>query len=451
MIYRVLTVILTGLLAVNSLAQNSEAPVSAAQALDQIIQSVQQKTLDEKRHQDQRVQRFQEDKDKQEQLLKDAQAAFNAVNSRADQLRASYEANEKSIDEKTAQMKEAAGDLNELFAVVRQVAVGTASTVENSMVSAEFPGRAQYLHQMGKSTTTPRIDDLRQLWSILLTEMNQSGKVSRFDASIIRPDGEETAGEIIRVGTFTAVSDGQFLKYIPSSSKMVQLAKQPAPRHRQLAENLQTSDDTYVDMSVDPSKGAILGLLVLTPDMQEKIGQGGLIGYLILVIGATGLLIIAYRFFVIFAQKRSVEKQLESGELKDKSPLARLLQVVDDAPNPSAEVLSMRLDEQMAEESSALHRGLATVAVLAAVSPLLGLLGTVTGMIETFNSITLFGTGDPKLMSGGISQALITTQLGLAVAIPLVLLHSLLVGRANDVVELMGRYSADLFSNRVHN
>ena len=94
-----------------------------------------------------------------------------------------------------------------------------------------------------------------------------------------------------------------------------------------------------------------------------------------------------------------------------------------------------------------LNRGLPTVAVLAAVSPLLGLLGTVTGMIETFQSITLFGTGDPKLMSGGISQALITTQLGLAVAIPLVLFHSLLTGRVNRLVEQLGKHSSELLTD----
>jgi len=95
-----------------------------------------------------------------------------------------------------------------------------------------------------------------------------------------------------------------------------------------------------------------------------------------------------------------------------------------------------------------LKRGLATVAVLAAVSPLLGLLGTVTGMIETFQSITLFGTGDPKLMSGSISQALVTTQLGLAVAIPLVLLHSMLTGKANRMVESLAKQSSDLLAGR---
>ncbi len=92
--------------------------------------------------------------------------------------------------------------------------------------------------------------------------------------------------------------------------------------------------------------------------------------------------------------------------------------------------------------------GLPTLAVLAAVSPLLGLLGTVTGMIETFQSITLFGTGDPKLMSGGISQALVTTQLGLAVAIPLVLLHSLLTGRVNRLIEQLGKQSSDMLTSR---
>ena len=158
-------------------------------------------------------------------------------------------------------------------------------------------------------------------------------------------------------------------------------------------------------MALDPSKGAILSLMVQSPDLAERLRQGGGIGYLILVLGAIGVLIVAQRAFVLAKARRDIGKQEKSGEATSKNALGRILGLATDISASNVDAISIRLDEQLAEESSLLNRGLPTVAVLAAVSPLLGLLGTVTGMIETFQSITLFGTGDPKLMSGGISQA----------------------------------------------
>ena len=172
--------------------------------------------------------------------------------------------------------------------------------------------------------------------------------------------------------------------------------------------------------------------------------QGGGIGYLILILGGIGLLLVIQRAIALLFARRAVEAQADNDEPGENNALGRLQRIASGINTQNVDVVSLRLDEQLAEESSRLNRGLPTVAVLAAVSPLLGLLGTVTGMIETFQSITLFGTGDPKLMSGGISQALVTTQLGLSVAIPLVLFHSLLVGRANRLVEKLGKYTSDI-------
>ena len=197
-------------------------------------------------------------------------------------------------------------------------------------------------------------------------------------------------------------------------------------------------------MALDPSKGAILSLMVQSPDLTERLQQGGGIGYLILVIGAAGLLMVIHRAFSLLSARRGIEAQAKSSESDPGNPLGRLQTIASEMTAANIDTIALRLDEQLGEESARLNRGLATVAVLAAVSPLLGLLGTVTGMIETFQSITLFGTGDPKLMSGGISQALVTTQMGLAVAIPLVLFHSLLMGRANRLIETLGKFSSDI-------
>jgi biopolymer transport protein ExbB len=263
-----------------------------------------------------------------------------------------------------------------------------------------------------------------------MSEIAESGTVVRFNATVIKPQGDETRQQVTRTGVFNSISEGAFLRYLPESGKLVELSRQPAVRFQRMATDLEAATAGMHAFPLDPSKGAILSLMVQSPDLAERMQQGGGIGYLILILGAIGVLIVIQRAVALMFARRGVEAQLKSDEVSKKNALGRMRHIASGITSQNIDVVAMRLDEQLAEESSILNRGLPTVAVLAAVSPLLGLLGTVTGMIETFQSITLFGTGDPKLMSGGISQALVTTQLGLSVAIPLVLFHSLLVGRS---------------------
>ena len=429
-------------------AEDKVEPTSA-QSMDEIIQQVRQKTLAEKQYQDERVARFLQDKSQQKTLMEKARKAFQATEKEADDLRAQFEKNEKTLAAKASELEVKAGDLNDVFAIVRQIAIGANAVVGNSMVSGQFPGRDEFLTTLGKGEKAPRITDMRELWLAMLTEINETGKVAQFEGTLIDKNGEEGKTELIRAGVFTAVKDGQYLRYLNASNKFVELSRQPNYRFRNMASEIESSSTGIHPLALDPSKGAILSAMVQSPDMVERAKQGGLIGYIILGIGAIGFLIVAYRWISLAVTRAQVAAQLAKKKAIEKGPLARLLASIKGIQDPSAEVLTVRLDEQLAEETARLSRGLATVAVLAAVSPLLGLLGTVTGMIETFNSITLFGTGDPKLMSGGISVALVTTQLGLAVAIPLVLIHSLVSGKANEVVELLNRYSSELFSEHV--
>jgi biopolymer transport protein ExbB len=193
---------------------------------------------------------------------------------------------------------------------------------------------------------------------------------------------------------------------------------------------------------VDPTRGAIMALLVQTPTLKERIVQGGWIGYIILIIGAVGLLVASLQFLSLLGAGRGVAKQQQDKEVSLKNPLGRILSVYNDKLAQDVETLQLKLDEAILRETPKLERGLITLAILAAIAPMLGLLGTVSGMIETFQSITLFGTGDPKLMSGGISQALVTTELGLAVAIPLLLIHSGLSSKSNRLIQILDEESA---------
>ena len=436
--------ILTGVLLVALLPLSAMA---TGEDVDALVESVRQEALREAAFEEERIRRFLDERERKSEMLAEARAQLAAANRRADQLRGEYEANESTLTDYEASLRERAGDLNDTFAIVRQAALSADGVMGSSLVAAEATDRSTFMQDLGKGETPPSIEDIKRLWTMVMSEISESGKVVNFNATVIKPQGDEAEQVVTRAGVFNSVSDGAFLRYLPSSGKLVELSRQPAPRFQAMASDLQEATSGVVGMALDPSKGAILSLMVQSPDLGERVDQGGAIGYLILILGAVGVVIVIQRGVANLLARRAIDSHVSSdAQADEKNALGRLQKVVDDMQGEDTESINIRLDEQLAEESSRLNRGLSTVAVLAAVSPLLGLLGTVTGMIETFQSITLFGTGDPKLMSGGISQALVTTQLGLAVAIPLVLFHSLLVGRANRIVERLGKFSSDMLT-----
>ena len=435
---------LTGVLLATLLPLSAMA---AGEDVDALVESVRQEALREAAFEEERIRRFLDERERKSEMLAEARAQLAAANRRADQLRGEYEANEATLTEYEASLRERAGDLNDTFAIVRQAALSADGVMGSSLVAAEATDGSTFMQDLGKGETPPSIEDIKRLWTMVMSEISESGKVVNFNATVIKPQGDEAEQVVTRAGVFNSVSNGAFLRYLPSSGKLVELSRQPAPRFQAMASDLQEATSGVVGMALDPSKGAILSLMVQSPDLGERVDQGGAIGYLILILGAVGVVIVIQRGIANLLARRAIDSHVSSDAKSDeKNALGRLHKVVNDMQGEDTESINIRLDEQLAEESSRLNRGLPTVAVLAAVSPLLGLLGTVTGMIETFQSITLFGTGDPKLMSGGISQALVTTQLGLAVAIPLVLFHSLLVGRANRIVERLGKFSSDMLT-----
>ena len=424
------------------------APVAHASIdeIDALVEAVRKEALQEAAYDEERIDRFLAAREEQAELLREVRAELARQNARADELRAEYEENERTLTRYETELTERAGDLNDTFAIVRQAALNANSMLKSSLVAAEDVDRSPFLEELGSGQQPPSIDDIKRLWTSVLSEISESGKVVTFDATVIKPQGDEVEQTVTRAGVFTSVSDGNFLRYLPDAGKLVELSRQPGERFQRLARNLADAESGVTAMALDPSKGAILSLMVQSPDMAERVDQGGVIGYVILSLGAIGLLIVGRRTIGLILARRAVDRQTTIDTPDPKNPLGRLQQIALEHAGEDPEAMAIRLDEQLAEESSLLNRGLPALAVLAAVSPLLGLLGTVTGMIETFQSITLFGTGDPKLMSGGISQALVTTQLGLAVAIPLVLLHSLLTGQANRLVEKLGKHNSDMLT-----
>lgn len=410
--------------------------------LDALLDQVKHEGILEQQQNTSREADFVSARDDQASLLAKAKAQLAVEQQRTTSLNQSFQDHETGLAEKESQLQEKSGSLGELFGTVRQVSNDSRSVLENSMISAQKPDRAEFLTTMTERKQQPTIEDLRTLWLTLQEEMTESGKVSRFNTSIITSEGKMETKDVIRIGVFTAFSDGKFLRYLPETGKLVELGRQPVDRFRSLMTDFEsTTDGSLMPVVVDPTRGAIMALLVQAPDFKERIEQGGWIGYIILILGAIGLLLAIQRFIYLGIAGRGITQQQKQTTPNLKNPLGRILSVCREGIQ-DIDTLSLKLDEAILREIPKIERGLVTLAVLAAVAPMLGLLGTVSGMIETFQSITLFGTGDPKLMSGGISQALVTTELGLAVAIPLLLIHSAISSKSNRLVQILDEESA---------
>ena len=276
--------------------------------------------------------------------------------------------------------------------------------------------------------------------------MTESGKVAQFQAEVVLANGKTASQTVTRVGSFHLVSQGKYLVY--EGERVSELSRQPHRSYLSLIKKLERSKKDIVAFGLDPSRGTLLSLLIQTPDMLERIAQGGFIAYIILFLLFCGLLLSSRKYFWLRKEDKLLELQMDSKEPLTNNPFGDMIQVFLKFKEETQEVLEIKMEEVIKQKTSHFRQGLGTLKLLASIAPLLGLLGTVTGMIDTFQSLTLFGTGDPKLMAGGISQALVTTALGLIVAIPLIFIHNFLSGKANSLVSFFEEQALGLLSQK---
>lgn len=409
--------------------------------LDELIREVREQGVQEKREFAERVEQFKSNRDRQQELLRQARNELETLDAANDDLLQSFEENAKAIEEQERVLKQRVGYLNELHGVVRQIASDMQGSLETSLVSAEQPGRAIIADELATSSELPSISSLEELWQQALNEIAAAGKVTQFDAVVVDTNGEESQRRVTRVGTFNAFSDGLYLGYSADTGKLVEPQRQPSRRFQSMVRDLEQARDGIHPVAIDPTRGTLLSLLIQSPDTYARIKQGGPIGIVIIALGIIGLLVAISRFIVLSSVYRKVRTQLQD-KTPGTNPLGRIMQVYYDNKHVDTDTLGHKLDETILREMHPLQRGLGAIAIIAAVGPLLGLLGTVTGIIETFQSITLFGTGDPRLMSAGISEALVTTVLGLIIAIPLLFIHSFLSAKSNAVIQILDQQSA---------
>ena len=390
-------------------------------------------------------------------------ALLNQMNNQRDdalllsvKLEQNFAANDIDLANKAQALATRLGELKELFGVLQQVSGDTRSKFQTSVISAQIPGRGEFLDQfaqsMGSSSKLASIEEIERLWFELQREMTQSGKVTTFNREIVLANGDRKNAAVTRVGGFNLISDGNYLEYIDETGSVAELIRQPSSRYLATTSDLVNSHSSAQNnttaFALDPTGGSILSLLVQAPDLRERVDQGGPVGYIILAIGFVGLLIALERLVNLVHIGTKVERQLKSPLASNDNPLGRVMQVKDNNPNLDTETLELKLSESILREVPKLSKRLTLIKIISVVAPLIGLLGTVTGMINTFQAITLFGTGDPKLMAGGISQALVTTVLGLVVAIPMVFIFAYLNGRSRNIVNILQQESTGIIAER---
>ncbi|MFQ5543103.1 MAG: MotA/TolQ/ExbB proton channel family protein [Nitrospiria bacterium] len=362
-------------------------------SLEELLEAVRQEQTRERKINLERETRFMEARDRQAELLEEAKARLAGEEARSLSQKTQYEQNEKQISDFNQRLQKESGSLNELFGVVRQHIRETNVILKNSLFSSQKPGRYDLLQTVATQKKQPSIEEMEHFWLVMLEEMAASGKVVRFRTPVIGEDGETREGTVTRIGLFNVVSEGRYLRYFPETAQLAALARQPSGRFTSMIDELEATTTGIVPMGIDPSRGTILALRVESPDVIEKIQQGGIIGYVILAIGGIALLMIVERFVYLTVVGRRILIQIKEEIPKADNALGRIMRIYTEDPSQGIETLEHRLDEATLKELPRLERGLTTVAILAAIAPLLGLLGTVTGMIATFQSITLFGTG----------------------------------------------------------
>ena len=453
------------LLPTAALAVAFAAPVQAQDAevlsLNELLEIVRVAGGRDAAAEEERIREFEQNQANQQQFLNDANARKAAEEARSARLETTFEENELLIADVTEQLNVRLGSLRELFGVLQQVAGDARGLFEASLTNIEYPDRSQFLTdlaaKMGSGSQLASIEEIERLWFELQREATELGKVKRLsDFQVIAANGDILNEDIVRVGPFNILADGRYLQRDAETNSVSELQRQPEQGRFTGSTTAMLNagpGDDFVRFGLDPTSGQILGLLVREPSFRERINQGGIVGYIIITLGIFGVLLSIERLISLGIAGRKVKAQLKSDTASEKNALGRVLGAYESNREVDTETLELKLGEAILKEVPPLQRGILIIKVISVVAPLLGLLGTVTGMINTFQAITLFGTGDPTRMAGGISQALVTTQLGLYVAVPTVLLHTVVSGRSRGIIQILQEQAAGIVaeqSERAH-
>ncbi len=340
----------------------------------------------------------------------------------------------------------------EISGNVRLAAKEVETLLHQSPLSADNPERLSVVRPLLEPGYFPDIDDISGLAAVIFDEIRRTGQVALREGTFVGRDGQEATGQILSLGRFTSAyrqgNETGFLNYSPESGRYIALATLPRGG---LGNDLRGYFDGKTNrVPIDISAGGALRQVSQQESVVEHFLSGGALMWPILGVAILAALIVLYKFIYLQSVQGNTRKIMDrTNELvaagdwqgaehllrgRRNSPVGHVLSAGLEVRHADREIQESVLQEAILNQLPTVERGMAVLAVLGAVAPLLGLLGTVTGMIDTFRVITIYGTGDPKLMSGGISEALITTEYGLYVCIPIMLLHTLLTRRVESIV-----------------
>jgi len=367
----------------------------------------------------------------------------------SDRLINQFDQNEKTLAELEEKLTLKLGNLGEMFGVVKQVSGQTRGEFKNSITNIDNPDRDLFLKNLAESKKLPDLSDISGLWIELVKEIRNAETIKVFKTNVLTADGNNDELEILRIGTFSITHEGLFLKHLIETNQVEFLPSQPAGVSKRKLKSLQNEKEGTYIIDVDPTRGAILEKLIQKKTFLQRISDGGLVGYVIILLGLAGVALAGERIYVLREVLAKIKDQENNDSVSNDNLLGQLINTANENIHESLDSLELILDEKIQSITPTIVVRVKAIKLIATVAPLLGLLGTVIGMIETFQAITLFGTGDPKLMAGGISQALVTTMLGLIVAAPLLFMHSHAENYSNSIIAFLEEKASGIVANKV--
>ena len=437
------------------------APAASAQvtSIDTLLGQVRQDAAARQAENQQRVAEFRQRANQQESLLAQAQGELNQLQARANQIQSQFDANDQQIAALRTELQSAQGEFGDVFGAARRFSGEFKAMLDSSLITSQYPNRTDVLAEVAESEALPSSDQLNAIFATMLQEMRAQREVATYQAQVANLN-DGAAQSVTRVGPFTAFTtdNAQFLDYQEPDANadgayypLTLLPRQPTDGAVRDAASRVTSANAgqVVYAPIDPTRGSLLQSFERVPDWRERISYGKTIGYIIIGLLILGVLFGLFNIFRLLGISASVRGQTRKAQAAKGNPLGRIMMAYEENRDRDMEAVELKMDEAILRESPKLEFGLNFLKLGAAIAPLLGLLGTVTGMIQTFQAMMIYGTGDPQLMAGGISEALTTTMLGLIAAIPLLILHSFSASIARGIQNTLEEQSAGIVARHV--
>ena len=447
---------ITSLLTALVLSIASAQVAGQATSLANLLDLVENDRVAESEEYQARVQEFEQNAARQQETLDTTKQRITTEETDSDALSDEFEANQIILADKREIHRDRRGDLNELFGTLQGVAGDFLSNFQNSLISSQHSGRASQLEEIieraGSTVEQLNVEEMERFWFFMHQELTESGRVVSFNADVTLPNGDTANRSVVRVGAFNAVSEGEYLSYSGDIGHLQVLPRQPDAAILSGAASLQSSSTGFTKVGIDPTGGVggqVMANLVNFPTVEEQVrNNSGVIGFIIIGVGIVGILIGFLRLLMLSLTSIKVRGQLKRDKPAKNNPLGRVLLVAENNPGADTETLELKLGEAILQETPRLESMLTLIKMIATIAPLGGLLGTVTGMIQVFQQITVYGAGDPTIMAGGISQALMTTVLGIVVAIPTIFMHTVVKSRSDNIIHVLEEQATGMIAQK---